>query len=218
MKRLKKVCVWLNKADEDKSILILLNETNKYLKLASVYLFHAQQYVEKLLKAVQMYYTGKYSWGHKIERLMLECVGYDDGLKKFSLEDCGRVTLFESEVRYPDDDANSSSSLRDKADIVFAGAFIQALDCADCVRGIRQAVRDYTTLVEQMPERYLWFLVNCSDSGVIERFAVKFGVSLEVAARVAVELQSNGYVRVGARGGCYLTDKGEYARKLLLSE
>jgi HEPN domain-containing protein len=90
---------WLFRANEDISVLENLFECGPEL-YASTICFHAQQAVEKFLKAFLVFHNIDFPKTHDLDYLLLEC-------KKINVEnfeiDLGSLTDFGVSLRYPDD-------------------------------------------------------------------------------------------------------------------
>lgn len=91
---------WVTKAEHD-----LLNIQNN-LAARNVpwdtVCFHAQQVVEKLLKAFLMYQGRDVSRTHDLVALLAQCAEVDRSLVTFEA-DCHKLTSFGVASRYPDD-------------------------------------------------------------------------------------------------------------------
>ena len=90
---------WLFRANED--IAVIVNLYNSWPELyASTICFHAQQAVEKFLKAFLIFHNIDFPKTHDLEFLLLECQKIDKTGFDF---DFGSLTDFGVSVRYPDD-------------------------------------------------------------------------------------------------------------------
>ena len=90
---------WLFRANED--ILVIENLFKSEPELfASSICFHAQQAVEKFLKAFLVYHNIDFPKTHDLDYLLLECKIIND--KIFDI-DLGSLTDFGVSLRYPDD-------------------------------------------------------------------------------------------------------------------
>ena len=90
---------WLFRAKEDIAVIDSLFKSDPVL-YASTICFHAQQAVEKFLKAFLVYNNIDFPRTHDIDFLLLECQKIDK--KSFDL-DLGSLSEFGVSIRYPDD-------------------------------------------------------------------------------------------------------------------
>jgi HEPN domain-containing protein len=90
---------WLFRAKEDISVIDSLFNTDPVL-YASTICFHAQQAVEKFLKAFLVYHNVDFPRTHDVDFLLLECKKIDS--KDFEI-DLGSLSDFGVNIRYPDD-------------------------------------------------------------------------------------------------------------------
>lgn len=90
---------WLEKADEDR--LCIANELKAERQPWSVICFHAQQAVEKYLKAFLVSKGVRPERTHDLRALVIRCANYD--VEFLALEaDCRQLNSFAVDVRYPD--------------------------------------------------------------------------------------------------------------------
>jgi HEPN domain-containing protein len=90
---------WLFRANEDIAVIEKLFESGPEL-YASTICFHAQQAVEKFLKAFLVFHNIDFPKTHDLDYLLLECKKID--AKNFDI-DLGSLTDFGVSIRYPDD-------------------------------------------------------------------------------------------------------------------
>jgi HEPN domain-containing protein len=90
---------WLFRANEDIAVIENLSEAGTEL-YASTICFHAQQAVEKFLKAFLVFHNIDFPRTHDLEFLLAECQKIDQSDFDF---DFGSLTDFGVSVRYPDD-------------------------------------------------------------------------------------------------------------------
>jgi HEPN domain-containing protein len=90
---------WLNRAKEDIAVIDSLFNTDTVL-YASTICFHAQQAVEKFLKAFLVYHNIDFPRTHDVDFLLLECRKIDS--TDFEV-DLGSLSDFGVNLRYPDD-------------------------------------------------------------------------------------------------------------------
>jgi HEPN domain-containing protein len=90
---------WLFRAKEDIAVIEKLFESEPEL-YASTICFHAQQAVEKFLKAFLVFHNIDFPKSHDLDYLLLECKKID--AKNFDI-DLGSLTDFGVSIRYPDD-------------------------------------------------------------------------------------------------------------------
>lgn len=90
---------WLFRAKEDIAVIGSLLKTDPVL-YASTICFHAQQAVEKYLKAFLIYHNVDFPRTHDVDFLLLECKKIDS--KDFDI-DLGSLSDFGVNIRYPDD-------------------------------------------------------------------------------------------------------------------
>lgn len=90
---------WLFRANEDIAVIEKLFESDPEL-YASTICFHAQQAVEKFLKAFLVFHNIDFPKTHDLDYLLLECKKIDT--RNFDI-DLGSLTDFGVSIRYPDD-------------------------------------------------------------------------------------------------------------------
>lgn len=90
---------WLFRANEDLSVIDNLFKTDPSL-YASTICFHAQQAVEKFLKAFLIIHNVDFPRTHDVDFLLMECQKIDP--HDFDI-DLGSLTDFGVSLRYPDD-------------------------------------------------------------------------------------------------------------------
>ena len=90
---------WLFRANEDIAVIEKLFESGPDL-YASTICFHAQQAVEKFLKAFLVFHNIDFPKTHDLDFLLLECQKISN--VNFDV-DLGSLTDFGVSVRYPDD-------------------------------------------------------------------------------------------------------------------
>jgi len=90
---------WLFRANEDIAVIEKLFESEPEL-YASTICFHAQQAVEKFLKAFLVFHNIDFPKTLDLDYLLLECNKID--AKDFDI-DLGSLTDFGVNIRYPDD-------------------------------------------------------------------------------------------------------------------
>jgi len=91
--------IWLFRANEDIAVIENLYKSGPEL-YASTICFHAQQAVEKFLKAFLVFNDVDFPKTHDLDYLLLECKKIDT--KNFEI-DLGSLTDFGVSIRYPDD-------------------------------------------------------------------------------------------------------------------
>jgi HEPN domain-containing protein len=106
---------WLFRANEDIAVLENLFESGPDL-YASTICYHAQQAVEKFLKAFLVFHNIDFPKTHDLDYLLLECEKIEPG--NFEI-DLGSLTDFGVSLRYPDDfyvpDIEETTQYRDMA-------------------------------------------------------------------------------------------------------
>ena len=90
---------WIFRANEDISVIENLFKSDPELYASSI-CFHAQQAVEKFLKAFLVFNNTDFPKTHDLEFLLFECQKIDQSGFDF---DFGSLTDFGVSVRYPDD-------------------------------------------------------------------------------------------------------------------
>lgn len=114
---------WIEKADED---LIVVEHELSYpdeeIPTGAV-CFHAQQCVEKLLKAYLVFNNKEFGRTHNLEYLLQQCSEYN---KDFLNIFVGDLSFYAVEVRYPDD--------------FYAPSVNEARDCYAIAQNIRDFV------------------------------------------------------------------------------
>ena len=93
------LATWLFRANEDIAVIENLYNSDPET-FASTICFHAQQAVEKFLKAFLVYHNIDFPKTHDLEFLLSECQKIDQ--QAFCL-DFGSLTDFGVTIRYPDD-------------------------------------------------------------------------------------------------------------------
>ncbi len=90
---------WIFRANEDYAVIISLEKTDLEFYTSTI-CFHAQQAVEKYLKAFLIFNDIDFPRTHDVDYLLLECTKIDS--ENFDL-DLKSLTEFGVSVRYPDD-------------------------------------------------------------------------------------------------------------------
>ena len=90
---------WVFRAREDIAVIDSLFDTDPVF-YSSTICFHAQQAVEKFLKAFLVYHNIDFPRTHDVDFLLLECKKIDS--KNFEFE-LGSLSDFGVNIRYPDD-------------------------------------------------------------------------------------------------------------------
>jgi HEPN domain-containing protein len=90
---------WLFRAKEDAAVIESLFDTDPVF-YASTICFHAQQAVEKYLKAFLVFHNVDFPRTHDVDFLLLECQKIDP--QDFKI-DLGSLSDFGVNIRYPDD-------------------------------------------------------------------------------------------------------------------
>lgn len=90
---------WLFRAKEDFSVIESLANSGIEFYTSTI-CFHAQQSVEKYLKAFLVYHDVDFPRTHDVDFLLLECKKIDKNNFEFDLKS---LTEFGVSVRYPDD-------------------------------------------------------------------------------------------------------------------
>mgnify|MGYP001792172715 CR=1 FL=1 len=90
---------WLSRANEDIAVIQNLFESGAEV-YASAICFHAQQAVEKFLKAFLVFHNIDFPKTHDLDYLLLECQKIDD--RNFEI-DLVSLSDFGVSLRYPDD-------------------------------------------------------------------------------------------------------------------
>ncbi|HEC45076.1 MAG TPA: HEPN domain-containing protein [Bacteroides sp.] len=90
---------WLYRAREDLAVLKDLQNSNPTGFTSSI-CFHAQQSVEKYLKAFLAYHDFDFPRTHDVDYLLIECQKIDDESLNIDLKS---LTEFGVSIRYPDD-------------------------------------------------------------------------------------------------------------------
>ena len=93
---------WIKKAENDlKSAQLLFDAEEK--RLTDIICFHAQQAVEKALKAYLSSVSVRAGKTHDIATLLALCMDTDEEFKILPVEKLERLTFYAVEVRYPDE-------------------------------------------------------------------------------------------------------------------
>jgi HEPN domain-containing protein len=94
-----KVKAWLVKAFEDYTAMKMLLQSTQKEFITSAICFHAQQFVEKLLKAFLTYHDVPFSKTHILEVLKQKCLEIDDTFQNLEFKNLSQYAI---EIRYPD--------------------------------------------------------------------------------------------------------------------
>jgi HEPN domain-containing protein len=95
-----KVKLWLIKAFEDYFSMKSLIGSSLMEYITSIVCFHAQQMVEKLLKAFLTYHNVKFPKTHNLEILMEKCLELDEEFQKIRFKN---LSMYAVEIRYPEE-------------------------------------------------------------------------------------------------------------------
>jgi HEPN domain-containing protein len=95
-----KVKLWLIKAFEDYMGLKFLSELENIDYLRSVICFHAQQMVEKLLKAFLTFHNIPFPRTHILEILKQKCIELDEDFQNLDFK---KLSKYAVEIRYPEE-------------------------------------------------------------------------------------------------------------------
>jgi len=95
-----KVKLWLIKAFEDYLAMKSLLSSSLIKYTTSIICFHAQQMVEKLLKAFLTYHNVQFPRTHILEILKEKCLEIDEEFQKMNFKN---LSMYAVEIRYPDE-------------------------------------------------------------------------------------------------------------------
>ena len=95
-----KVKLWLIKAFEDYLSMKSLLSSSLIEYTTSIICFHAQQMVEKLLKAFLTYHNVQFPRTHILEILKEKCLEIDEEFQKMNFKN---LSMYAVEIRYPDE-------------------------------------------------------------------------------------------------------------------
>jgi HEPN domain-containing protein len=95
-----KVKLWLIKAFEDYLAMKSLLSSSLIKYTTSIICFHAQQMVEKLLKAFLTYHNVQFLRTHILEILKEKCLEIDEEFQKMNFKN---LSMYAVEIRYPDE-------------------------------------------------------------------------------------------------------------------
>lgn len=93
--------LWLIKGDHD--IKIGRDESTTVNPATDAICFHMQQCVEKYLKGFLVFHGKEIERTHNISRILQECMAQDVSFLKIDIPSVNRLTLYATELRYPDD-------------------------------------------------------------------------------------------------------------------
>ena len=93
--------LWLIKGDHD--LKIGIDELATDNPATDAICFHMQQCVEKYLKGFLIYYGKEIERTHNIGRILRECMDLDISFAQIVNPAVNRLTLYATELRYPDD-------------------------------------------------------------------------------------------------------------------
>lgn len=93
--------LWFMKADND--LKIGRDELRSDNPATDAICFHMQQCVEKYLKGYLVLYGKEIERTHNINRIVRECMDIDASFSKIDVPGVDRLTLYATELRYPDD-------------------------------------------------------------------------------------------------------------------
>lgn len=92
---------WLIKADHD--LKIGKGELTTENPATDAICFHMQQCVEKYLKGFLVFHGKEIERTHNISRILRECIDIDLSFSEMDTPAVNRLTLYATELRYPDD-------------------------------------------------------------------------------------------------------------------
>ena len=90
---------WLRKADRD--LKVARRELESENPVTEAVCFHAQQAVEKYLKAFLVYHNRPFRKTHDIAELLHLCIKVDKSFEKFMNEKVVKLTVYSVDTRYP---------------------------------------------------------------------------------------------------------------------
>ena len=93
--------LWIKKAENDIKCAKLILDSEE--KLTDMICFHAQQAVEKALKAFLTANVVRVGKTHDIMALIKQSIEVDQDFRELPLNDLAQLTFYAVEVRYPDD-------------------------------------------------------------------------------------------------------------------
>lgn len=93
--------LWFMKADND--LKVGRDELMSDNPVTDAICFHMQQCVEKYLKGYLVFYGKEIERTHNISRILRECMDLDVSFSAIDNPDVDRLTLYATELRYPDD-------------------------------------------------------------------------------------------------------------------
>ncbi len=120
---------WIQKAEED---YLAVNKLKPEMKLLSVICFHAQQCVEKYMKAILQENNIEFEKIHDLNILLKDCVKFLPNLQEYRKE-LTMLSTYAVDIRYPGYEVSKD----------------EAEECIKIMEKIRKIIREYFDLPEE---------------------------------------------------------------------
>lgn len=120
---------WIQKAEED---YLAVNKLKPEMKLLSVICFHAQQCVEKYMKAILQENNIEFEKIHHLNILLKDCVKFLPNLQEYRKE-LTMLSTYTVDIRYPGYEVSKD----------------EAEECIKIMEKIRKIIREYFDLPEE---------------------------------------------------------------------
>lgn len=91
---------WIVKAEND--LKVAMHEIETKEPVTDAICFHAQQCVEKYLKAFLVYYNQSFRKTHNISEILVICIEKDPEFKNLQQINAHELTVYATELRYPE--------------------------------------------------------------------------------------------------------------------
>lgn len=98
--KIDKVKKWIIKAEND--LKVAKHEIKVIEPITDAICFHAQQCVEKYLKAFLVYHGKSYRKTHNIAEILTMCIEIDAKFKELAKINVHELTVYATELRYPE--------------------------------------------------------------------------------------------------------------------
>jgi len=115
---------WIAKAEKD--YLVAIRELKADPPVTEAVCFHAQQCIEKYLKAILQENEVEFEKVHDLDILLNQCVGFTPELERFR-DELVKLSTYAVDVRYPGFDVS-----KEEAD-----------ECVEIMEKLRKVIRDY---------------------------------------------------------------------------
>ena len=118
---------WIGKAEKD--YLVAKRELKAEPLIGEAICFHAQQCIEKYMKAILQENEIEFEKIHDLDVLLRQCINFIAGLENFR-DELVKLSTYAVDVRYPGFDVSGE----------------EAEECAEIMEKVRKVIRDYFKL------------------------------------------------------------------------